>query len=170
MNVLTKIEAQPLTFADLKRMLGEFKNTTHLIKYDDLAKVESMRDLHKDASAVIILLSIETPNAPKVGHWVATLDHGDHYEHFDSYGLSADKELSITHEKPYLSNLLGKADKHVVDSGVRFQTIREHINTCGRWCVARVRLQEMNLKDFKHLINQSHTVPDATVALMTMFL
>ena len=170
MDVITKIEEKPLGFDELKRMLGSDLNKTKLINYDELQNVKSLPALFDEKEAVIILLQIEAPDAPKVGHWIALLDQGDHYEHFDSYGLSADEELALTHEEPWLSQLLAKAEKRVTDSGTRFQAVREHVNTCGRWCVARVRMQKLTLDHFKDVIDQSHSVPDVTVALMTMFL
>lgn len=170
MDVLRKIEEMPLSFDDLERMLGPRAADTRLMDYDDLAEARSLEEVFGGKRAVIVLLEIEGPNAPKVGHWIALLDQGDHYEHFDSYGLSADEELAVTHEKPFLSNLLAHADKAVQDSGTRFQAVREHVNTCGRWCVARVRLQKLTVRHFKDVIHQAHTVPDITIAMMTMFL
>jgi hypothetical protein len=170
MDVLTKIEEAPLGFAELKRMLGPALKRTKLIGYDELKGVQSLSGLFGDKKSVIILLEIEAPDAPKVGHWIALLDMGDHYEHFDSYGIDVDEELALTHEEPWLSQLLDAADKPIRDSGTRYQQVREHINTCGRWCVARVRLQKLTLDHFKDVIDQAHATPDITVALMTMFL
>lgn len=170
MNVIQKIEEEPLSFSDLKRMLGDRQRDTKLIDYNDLQGVGSLEEVFDGDKAIIVLLEIEAHNAPKVGHWIALLDQGDHFEHFDPYGLTADEEIAITHEEPWLSRLLAQADKRVTDSGTRFQAIREHVNTCGRWCVARVRLQDLSLQDFKKVIDQAHTVPDVTIALMTMFL
>lgn len=170
MNLLRKIEETPLTFDDLKRMLGDRVRDTKLMEYDELKQFSRLSDVFGDNKAVIILMEIEGPNAPKVGHWISILDQGDHYEHFDSYGLSADEELSLTHEEPFLATLLHEAGKRVEDSGTRYQSIREHVNTCGRWVVARIRMQDLTLRDFKKLMDQAHTVPDISVAMLTLLL
>lgn len=170
MDIVRNIESQALGFPELKRMLGSHAKSTRLMQYDDLKQVDHIRKLFHGKKAVIILMSIEGPDAPSVGHWIALLDMGDHYEHFDSYGLSADEELSLTHEEPYLTKLIAQADMRVQDSSARFQSMRDHTNTCGRWCVARVKLGNRDLEEFQKLIETAHTVPDVTVSLMTMFL
>jgi hypothetical protein len=171
MQLIEQIEAQALSFRDLQRMLGPAKGKTRLIEYDELMKVRSIEDLFSGkVDAVIILLTIEGPNAPSVGHWIAILNHKDHVEHFDPYGLTVDEELGLTHEKPYLSDLLNKSNKRVVDSAERLQARREDVNTCGRWCIARVRLKDETLREFSAIIKTAHAAPDVTISLMTMWL
>lgn len=171
MELIKHIEATPLGFDELKRMLGPDLPTTQLIEYDSLASVQNAADLFQGGTkAVIVLLKIEGPDAPEVGHWIAMLDHGDTYEHFDSYGLTMDEELSITHEKPYLSQLFTNGGKPLVETGIQLQKIREHTNTCGRWAVARVRLIDLDPHQFAEIIGASHATPDVTVSLMTLFL
>lgn len=172
MDILTKIEQEPLSFDELRRMLSkdDRDQDTKLMNYDDLGQFEHLQEAFEQHRAIIVLLQIESPNAPRVGHWIALLDQGDHYEHFDSYGFSPDEELAITHEQPILTHLVETASKRVEESTTRFQAIREHVSTCGRWAVARVLLQELNLHEFKEVIQAAHSVPDVTIALMTMFL
>ncbi len=133
MDLIKRLEAEPLGFPELKRMLskdGRDKDTK-LLQYDELAKFSSLDQLFAKDQAVIILLQIEAPDAPKVGHWIALLDQGDHVEHFDSYGLSADEELALTHESDLLTKLLQTASTRVEDSTTKLQHISEHTNTCG---------------------------------------
>ncbi len=171
MELIRHIEQTPLGFDELKRMLGPALQSTLLIKYDRLAEVRRAEDLFRNGvRAVIVLLQIEGPDAPEVGHWIAMLDHGDTYEHFDSYGLSMDEELAITHEQPFLSNLFSSGGKPLVETGIQLQKIREHTNTCGRWAVARVRLIDFNPHQFADIIAASHATPDVTISLMTLFL
>lgn len=172
MDVITQLEATPLSLDELKRMLTPKRRDTDtkLILYDDLKQFEDLQHMFGKDKAVIILLQIEKPNAPKVGHFIAMLDMDDHYEHFDSYGLNADEELAITHEQPFLTQLIQTSSKRLAESTTRYQHIREHTNTCGRWAVGRVLLQDLNLKEFKEVISAAHAVPDVTISLMTMFL
>lgn len=171
MELIQQIEAQPLTFDDMKRMLGPFAKHTRLMEYNELQGVGAARDLFSDGiNALVILLEIEAPNAPKVGHWIAMLDHGDSYEHFDSYGFTMDEELGLTHEKPYLSNLFNNSGKKLEESRLKLQAQREAVNTCGRWSVARVRLQEFPMMKFVELIRQTNQDPDIGISLLTLFL
>ncbi len=170
MDILNNIEATPLGFDDLERMLGPAAEYTNLMEYNELRDVRTAEDLFSgDTKAVLILLEIETPGAPKVGHWITLLDLGDHYEHFDSYGIDMDEELAITHEHPYLSDLFRHPRKKLVQTPQRLQARREHVNTCGRYCVVRARLMG-RLQQFIQLIQVAHTQPDNAIALMTMFL
>lgn len=170
MELIRDIEKTAIGFPALKRMLGPDRYKSKLMHYNELRSINSMEELFGKADAVIILLSIETANAPTVGHWIALLKMGQHYEHFDSYGLSVDEELSITHEAPYLTNLVNKSRKKVIDNTIKFQNIREHTNTCARWVVARVRLRHLALAQFNDIFTNLHAVPDVSISVMTMFL
>jgi len=172
MEIIESIIAKPLSFDDLKLMLANKASSTMLLNYDLLAKVESMKQLFVDGiDSLIILLDIEGPNAPKVGHFIAILDHGDHYEHFDPYGISLDEELAITHDQPWLSRLLtGHNNPRLEENTIKFQAKREDVNTCGRWCVARVHSKFLELPRFQEFIKAGHNIPDVVVVLMTMFL
>lgn len=170
MELLTNIESVALSFDDLKRMLGPANKYTTLMEYNDLKRFSRAEDMFRGKTkAVLVLLEIETPGAPKVGHWIAMLDMGSHYEHFDSYGIDMDEELAITHEAPYLSQLFRRSGKKLVETPQRLQTRREHVNTCGRYCVVRARLMG-TLQQFISLLSVAHTQPDNAITLMTMFL
>lgn len=170
MDTVQKQEAVALGFPEMKRMLGPKEKTTRLMQYDDLQHVRSAEALFSGKiKAVVILLSIQTPDSPPVGHWIAMLDLGTHYEHFDPYGIRMDEELAITHEKPYLKDLFRQPHKRLIQSTLRLQTRRENVNTCGRHCIVRIRMGG-ELNDFSHFLRSAHTNPDAVVTLMTALL
>ena len=169
-DLVSQIESQPISMEDVSRMLGPHAQATAVIQYDDLAHFQSAEQMFKMSPNIIVLLQIETPGAPKVGHWIALLNQGTHYEHFDSYGISMDKELAITHEKPFMTRLMQHPDKPLVQSTKRLQRMREEMNTCGRWCVARVKMRDMPLLEFERFFTRFKDMPDAVVTLMTMFL
>jgi hypothetical protein len=169
-SIIQSVIAEPLSLKDLEIMLNHEAKNTSIIQYDDLAQFESLKQMFQDVDAYIILLQIESPDAPPVGHFIAMLNHPDHYEHFDPYGIGADEELSITHEKPYLTGLLRGSDKRIDDNQRRFQHMKEDVNTCGRWCVGRVHLKKYELKRFGKIIDTSSADPDTTVTLLTMLL
>jgi len=166
-EIVHKAESVALSFTDLEKMMGG--DPVRLIHYDQL-QGESMTSLFSSGKPIIILLQIEGPDAPRVGHWICLLDHGSHYEHFDSYGLTSDEELAFTHENRYLSDMIRKSDKPVEQSTHRLQEMREGVNTCGRWCVARLKNKELELPGFVRFINKIHHQPDVAVTMLTLHL
>lgn len=104
----------------------------------------------------------------KVGHFIALLKQDGYIEHFDPYGLNIEQELSITHEQGVLKSLLEQAGK-VVTNQTQLQQWKDDIQTCGRWCVARVRMRDLNLREFIQFFKQSILTGDQKVTLMTYF-
>jgi len=168
-SIITKIKDNALTFEQLQSLVGPNQaRNCRWILYDDLQKFNSLDEL-MSLGAVCVLLQIETPNKPKVGHFILLLDHGNHLEHFDSYGLTMDQELAITHEQ-HLTRLFSKYRKPIHDNTVKLQSLREDVNTCGRWVVARLLLRHLTLDEFTKLIKHFHVLYDDLVAIMTMLL
>jgi hypothetical protein len=167
-SVAEQAEKKPLTFSDLRTMLGKDNSTTKIVQYDSLDKFQNMNDAMQGSKSLIILLSIETKNAPPVGHFICILSYPDHFEHFDSYGIGIDKELAITHEKPLLSRLLKASGKRFITNRVRLQQVKAHVNTCGRWCVVRTRHYQMDMKEFVNWIKGIHYKPDLAVTMLTL--
>lgn len=168
-DVLQKIKKNALSFTQLHQLVGtENTQRCRWIVYDDLRKYSSLEQL-MSLGAVVILLMIEKPNAPKVGHFILLLDHKSHYEHFDSYGLTMDQEISLTQEH-HLTKLFSNSRKKIVDNRIRLQQIREDINTCGRWVVTRYLLKDLELDDFIRLIKFFVRPSDDLVAAMTLLL
>lgn len=169
-NVLiAKIKGNALNFQQLKGLVGPQQAAKcKWMIYDDLQHFQSIQEL-MSLGAACILLQIETPRAPSVGHFILMLDHGNHYEHFDSYGLSMDEELRITDEK-HLTRIFKDTRKPILDNSKRLQTIRQDVNTCGRWVVARLLLRHLELDVFLKLIEHFNVLYDDLVSIMTMLL
>lgn len=168
-KILQSIQSNALTFQQLKNLAGtENSRKCKWLLYDQLQQFKNIEDL-MNLGAVIILLTIERPRAPKVGHFILLLDQGNHYEHFDSYGLNMDEELSITQEH-HLTNIFKMSRKPIKDNTVKLQMFREDVNTCGRWVVARLLLRDWILEDFLSLIKYFVRTPDDVVAAMTLLL
>lgn len=168
-QILQKIKDNALSIPQLQSLVGiEQAKQCRWIVYDDLRKFQNLEQL-LSLGAVVILLQIEAPRAPKVGHFILMMDHGNHIEHFDSYGLNIDQETSITQEH-HLTNLFKMSRKPIKENGKRLQTLREDVNTCGRWVAARLLLREMELDQFLKLISYFKVNTDDLVAIMTMLL
>lgn len=169
-NILfKKIKDNALSIPQVQSLVGVNQaKQCRWIVYDDLQKFQTLEQV-LSLGAVVILLQIEAPRAPKVGHFILMLDHGNHYEHFDSYGLNIDEELAITKEH-HLTNLFRRSRKPIKENGKKLQTIREDINTCGRWVAARLLLRDTELDQFLKIIDYFNLNPDDMVAAMTILL
>lgn len=171
MNTIERLEAVALSDADLKRMLGKHASNTKIIQYEQLKKYNDMSQLlPNETDCCIVLLQIEKPGASPVGHWITLLNHGTHYEHFDSYGLDPDEELAITHEHSHLTDIIKNTKKRVESSSYKLQAKREAVNTCGRHAVVRVLHRELEKPEYTSMLRQVHSNPDVAVTLMTKFL
>lgn len=168
-SILKELKDNALSIPQLQSLVGP--NQTRQCRwmlYDDLGKFKTLEEV-LSLGAAVILLQIEAPRAPKVGHFILLLDHGNHVEHFDSYGLNMDQETRITQEH-HLTNLFKNSKKRLAENGRKLQTLREDVNTCGRWVAARLLLRELELDAFIKLISYFHVHPDDLVAMMTLLL
>jgi len=167
--IIEKIRDNALSMDQLKRLVGPQQAANcRWIVYDELLKFPSLEELMK-LGAVVILLQIESRDKPPVGHFILIIDHKSHYEHFDSYGLTMDEELKITQEH-HLTNMFKQTRKPIVDNTKRLQALRQDINTCGRWVVARLLLKQLELAPFLKLIEYFKVNYDDLVSIMTMLL
>jgi len=171
MNKIEEMEKIALSDKDLKRMLGKDSKRCKIMLYEQLKGYDNLEALMpNEYDAVIILLQIEAPDAPKVGHWIALLNHGTHFEHFDSYGLDPDEELALTHEHSHMTDLIKNTKRRVESSSAKLQSKREAMNTCGRWAVVRVKNPALEKKEFVNMIRGVHNIPDVAVVLLTYYL
>lgn len=169
MDLIKKLKAEDLSFEQLKAMMGvKFNQDTLFMNWDELAKFQRVEDLMKKP-ALIILLHIETRDAPKAGHFILILDFKDHLEHFDSYGLTQEEELSITHEK-HLTRIFSDYTKPIINNTKRLQTFRHDVNTCGRWIVARRMLAQFTLDNFLSIVKYFSVNSDDLVVALTLLL
>ena len=147
-----------ITDLDLNRYFPETKSDNHhVIKYSELANVNSIYGLlPKDMSYKIILIEEE----PNKGHWVCILRYGRTIEAFDSYGGTIDNELQyipevmkrmLGEDKKHLGRLLRDVkDRQVIYSKKRLQKLQDGINTCGRWVILRILM----MKEFFYTLQE----------------
>lgn len=171
MDIIQRYIRTPLSGEDLKRMIGKHAINTRIMTYHELAGKTAAHLFSGNIKFIILYEDIHEKNAPPIGHWVALLDHGDHYEHFDSYGIGIDEEEIITHETSgLLTRMFREAKKPLVESGRKLQSEKADVNTCGRWVVARIHLGEYELPKFYQFVDMIHQPSDVSVTLLTMFL
>lgn len=160
-------EDEPLAFDQLKIMLGPDKKYCNFYMYDTLRTVTPAQFYSKPTS--IILLRNRKTGDP-TGHFFAMIQHRNEIEHFDSYGFSVDKELEITGEPDYIKQLINETGKRFIESKHKFQSLNNDSETCGRWCVARVKMRDMLISEFIDFFESPIVSKDQKVTLLTYFL
>jgi len=161
---LQQEEATPLSFDDLKKMAGTDVKNINFILYENLIDI-SLQDF-TSKPCTILLMQRKKDNV-KIGHFIAILMFPHSIEHFDPYGLSTKKELEITGEKNILQILYKKIGKTVIENDFEFQQWKDNVETCGRWCIARCRMRDKNLNEFKKFFETKIHSMDDKVTLLT---
>lgn len=159
-------EKKLFSFEDIKKYIGpENTNSIIFITEDQLKHYHSLDQLISHGPCVILL----APPHAFTGHFICLLPFHDHIEHFDSYGYSVLKEIQFT-QNPILQQILNTSHKKIIENKKRYQTMREDINTCGRWVVIRLLLQHYTLDEFDKLVSQYKPLSYDEIAVCLSFL
>ena len=151
--------------SELKRALSsreiyeKTKDKCRTIPYKILKGYDNIYDLFEDYGNCIILHYQTKKN---YGHFTLLINHPDYVEHFDSLGYLVDDQLNVIskltnkkldQEKPYLVRLLYKSGKMIKYNEFPFQKDKKDISTCGRWCIIRANLKDIDLDEFQDIFN-----------------
>lgn len=166
-NLINEKEDKALSFDNLRAMLGPDASECNFFLYESIRTLTPAKFFSKPAA---IILMANRRSGDNVGHFMAILQFRNHIEHFDSYGFSIEEELKITGEPPYIVQMLNEQSKQIVESKHKFQGTRNDSETCGRWCVARVRMRDMFISEFKSFFDRAIVTNDQKVVLLTYFL
>jgi hypothetical protein len=145
-NLIQKYEmelARMMSDGDIERYLGPHT----VIKYSDLVNYKNINELLPNDTDFKVILTEQELNS---GHWCCLLKYKNIIEWFDSYGMRPDGQF--TYINNITKHLLGQGgnpltkllkngkrkDQKVFYNKRRFQVTDNNINTCGRWCVARI--------------------------------
>lgn len=155
------------------KQISKVSGIQNIITYHQLARMNSLDEVLGLERAVVILY--ETRRG--FGHWVCLHAIGDTVEFFDSYGLHVDEELkfvpkTVRHylgeSTPHLTALIHASKLKLVENTYQLQEFMEHINTCGRWVSARIRLKKMKLPHFiEFFVNTPNKTPDEVITIYT---
>lgn len=119
--------------------------------------------------------------SPTSGHWVCMFKRENQIHYFDSYGgkpdaqrewLSQEELDALDESEPTLTYLLRQSGYRVFYSTYKYQSDKNDINSCGRWCVARLICKDATDVQFYNLVKDDMkrnglTKPDDWVALFT---
>jgi hypothetical protein len=161
--------AEMITDADFTKYFTDAREKT--LKYSDLADIKDINDLLPEERDYRIILTETKRNE---GHWCCIMKYTDqktgkkYIEWFDSYSGKPDSELKFIPEaikkmlgqdKNYLSRILKtvKEPYTILYNAKKYQTLKDGINTCGRWCILRLIMFHTGytLPEFKEFIKAS---------------
>ena len=137
-------------------ILAIFKNAK-IVRYADLDKFKDIYELLPNRMDFVFLLTESEKNS---GHWTLIIQDDDTFEYFDYILDYIPKYMNKKLGNSYGEDL-GKMIKSIkatdkfIYNKTKFQKEQEGINTCGRWCIARLSLflsDDLNLKEFTTLM------------------
>jgi hypothetical protein len=145
--------------------------TEKILKYSQLADIKDIDELLPNPQDYRIILTESKRNE---GHWCCIMKYTDkktgkkYIEWFDSYSGKPDSELKfipdaikrmLGQDKNHLTRLLGtvKEPYNILYNSTKYQTLKDGINTCGRWCILRLIMFHIGytLPEFKAFIKES---------------
>lgn len=154
---LAKLKDYALSDADIKKILGD---DIPVLTYPDLANFHSI-DQCFDGKGRCIILFLTT--GPREGHWCCMLRKKDAIYFFDPYGEAPEEQKEdipselqqyLNIDEPYLTRLLKASGLPVYYNTHDYQAERQGVNTCGRWCVARLLYAPKSDSYFKSVVDK----------------
>ena len=158
--VLQKIKDTPITIGFLKSRVPE---GVRVVSYKRL-KNRTRGEVFKSNKPIIVLIPKQ---GETTGHFIVLLPWSKGIEYFSSLGGSPQDELKKLNEPlSIMTNLLGKNWSY---NRTALQSGKYNIQTCAAWCLARVKLRKLRLREFQSLFTRiTLNSPDDVVALMTL--
>ena len=164
-----------LSAADIQRIL---EPDTKIFTYPAFAQMTHIDEAFDPLGRCVFLFLTDSPTS---GHWLCMFKRKGHIEYFDSYGekpdaqrkwLSQERLEELDEGRPFLTELLRRSRYRVYANNHAFQTDKGDVNTCGRWCVARLICKDLSNEQFYHEVRRDMrargiTTPDAWVTDFT---
>lgn len=131
----------------------------NIVLYPDLHKFETIDELLGPNENCFLLFESKA----NFGHWVLIFkENKNNVAFFNSYGGYPDDSLKKIPKEfreisnqvvPYLSQLMVDSGYDLSYNEFKFQSDGKNINTCGRWCVLRWWLKDLDLYEFKDFLD-----------------
>ena len=162
----------PLSDDDIRRVLG---NDIEILTYPELERKQSIDECFDRKGRCIILFLTESETS---GHWCCMMKHKDGIYFWDPYGdapeeqkegLSNSRLQRLDMDQPFLTRLLRASGRPVSYNSHQYQTDGRGINTCGRWCVARLLYAPKSEDYFYNVVKKSKLPPDEFVVGLTSY-
>ena len=141
-------------------ILNLMDNKCNLVQYSDLHNIKSIDELLGPHKKCVLLYHTST----NYGHWCCVWEYNNTIFFFDSYGGMVDSQLKflprdlkqeLNSNHNYLIKLMYDSGKEVEYNQHDLQSRKLGVNTCGRWCVNRLRFPEISIDDYYQLFKDS---------------
>lgn len=146
-----------LTGIEIEKALN---NNCKIITYSKLSNFDDIDSVIGSKKYVVILFETRK----YYGHWCCLFKNNKgSIEFFDSYGIMPDDELKYSSKVfrknnnmflPHLTYLLLVCPYNIEYNNYKFQKMKKNISTCGRWCIVRCLLSDINIDDFYDLFKK----------------
>jgi hypothetical protein len=142
-----------------KDLLEGSNNKAKIITYPDLYKYKDIDELLDPHGAIFLLYEFE----PRYGHWTLLFRQGDTIEHFDSYNYSPDSQFNFIPDYfrkvnkmiyPKLTEMMYKSNYDIHFNNYKMQAEGQNISTCGRHCLVRLMLKDLNIDEYYKLMKK----------------
>ncbi len=157
-ELLTQIKAYALSNEDINTIL---EPDTKIFTYPSFCQMDSINESFDSLGRCIFLFLTENDTT---GHWLCMFKSKENIiYYFDPYGEKPEaqrkwlsqEQLDVLGEgEPCLMNLLKESGYKVYSNAVPYQKDKKDLNTCGRWCVARLVCKDMTDKQFFNLVKK----------------
>lgn len=141
-------------------VLNLLDNKCNLVQYSDVHNIKSIDELLGPHKKCVMLYHTST----NYGHWCCIYEYNDTIFFFDSYGSKPDTQLKflprdlkqeLNSNHNYLIKLMYDSGKEVEYNQHDLQSRKLGVNTCGRWCVNRLRFPEISIDDYYQLFKDA---------------
>ena len=159
-SVINSLKHTPVSVGDLKQLIPP---KTKVVKLQEL-KGKNRTKVFAGLRGLIVLLP---SSVSKQGHYATLLPRRNHIEYWSSLGNSPAKEATLLHnDEGIIKNLLGN---HFIYNRTRLQSGDFKIKTCAMFCVARLFLADLKMREFNSLFTRGLTAntPDDIISLMS---
>ncbi len=157
------------------------KGKTKILTYTVLTRFNNINQLLEPYKNFVLLFMSKL----NYGHWTCVLKHPNKIEFFDPYGgmmnfpdavldkIDPDIRNQTKQNYPYLTKLLYDSGYPIEYNNYRFQELSRNIKTCGRHCICRILLKNLELDQyyqFMHSLSKQYNMTyDEIVTLITMY-
>lgn len=155
--LLSRIKEYAISNDDINKVL---EPDTNIFSYPKFAEMSHIDEAFDPLGRCVFLFLTQSES---MGHWLTMFkrDNNRTIEYFDSYAekpeaqrkwISQEDLDRLGEDQPYLWNLLKKSGYRVYYNTVQYQSDREDISTCGRWCLARLICKDFSNKEFYNMV------------------
>lgn len=143
----------------------------NLFKLSEIKRFKTIDELLKNNRCVLLF-----ENKLNVGHWVCLYKHNNTLYFFDSYGNNmkgvgdfVPKHIDKALKQDFrdLVKLMYNSPYNVEYNHYSLQKDKFGVNTCGRWCIIRLKYIEMSIDDFNNAFKRKSLPPDEIIVKLT---